>query len=297
MVRTLPCHGGSPGSNPGHRILMGYDKFQIKTEDNTTLHGIIFSPHGNSRGTIVFSPGFYSKIEDYLEFIAEFSNTYTTIMYNLRGSGSRKEENVPRSGGTLSIANGASDIGQICRELCSSSVILMGHSLGGGLSLVAEKYVKPEAIVLLNPFIGASYLPDAMQAGIKLALALDRELHVKKYVRNFAEKFDNLLPNMNLKNFIRTGAALQDMSITGGEMNPRIQYFLSDNDAVLGTQFNEKQFVAYNAILSQLSSHTVNGNESASGLNHWFNHFGRKYFCNDPHVRESLAHKILDFLK
>lgn len=272
------------------------------------IYGIQLTPSAKSYGTIVFTPGFGSKIDDYLDFLEPLSDSYTIIAYNLRSHGSNKMHEIPRSDGALDSSDCISDLVRICNEYATHPLVLMGHSIGAVLSLNAEHHVKADAYVLMSPFISVQYL-SSMQVIVYGTLEMLQSVNLRERIDiSISQKTPERLNKWysNLDKPLKEVMALKEISISFSESYPSFKkiatpvlYFISNRDEVLGTIFNRKRFEKYNRTLSTLSQIVEQGNELVADLNHCLNPapYNLKGFCKNEKYRDSIVHRIHNFLE
>jgi len=273
------------------------------------IYGMHFTPHTKTHATIVFTPGFSTKVEKFDDFLEPLSDKYEIIAYNPRSNGSINKKEVPRSEGVLNAKKCTSDLIEICNKYTSSKLILMGHSMGAALSIMAEKESKTSALVFFSPYISAYYLPTTHRIGYKLLLALQNNdildklewvLFNKTVIKSIGLEFYLDYPlQSSLATHEITMLKSNHKHSTIRKTNIPMLYFLSDQDEVLRTKFHPLIFKKYNKTLSMLSPKVENGNELVSGLNHCFNKipYDNSKFCKDKNKRDTLVARINDFLE
>lgn len=115
----------------------------------------------SSPETIVIIHGWADRHELFLPMINHFRERYRVIAVDLRGHG---QSDKPKIG--YEVANLADDVASICERLGQKRIHLIGHSLGGAVSLdLASRY--PNRVASLTSIEGAIVFPAAVREGMK----------------------------------------------------------------------------------------------------------------------------------
>ena len=131
-------------------------------------------PEGGARGSLLFLPGRGDAYEKYLEALEHWRRQgWRVTALDWRGqAGSGRLGTDPVTGHVDDFAHWTADLTAFWREWTESRqgpFVLAGHSMGGHLVLraVAERAVRPDALVLSAPMLGL--LPDWLPHAVKRA--------------------------------------------------------------------------------------------------------------------------------
>lgn len=141
--------------------------------DGQAIRRIDFIPSAGipARGSLLFVPGRGDCYEKYLEALAEWNAAgWSVTSMDLRGqalSGRLGEDLL--TGHVEDFAVWVRDLADFWAEWCKTTPaphVLVGHSMGGHICLraVAERMVKPDAMVLSAPMLGL--LPGSLPSGL-----------------------------------------------------------------------------------------------------------------------------------
>ncbi|MEO5997516.1 MAG: alpha/beta hydrolase [Chitinophagaceae bacterium] len=110
---------------------------------------------GNGDTTLLFVHGSYNDQTYWKKQVDYFSKHYTVVTFDLPGHGKSGKERTD-----WSVKGFAEDVIEVIKELDLENVILIGHSLGAGINLIAAtSYSKP-----IVGFIGIDYFKNAATA-------------------------------------------------------------------------------------------------------------------------------------
>ncbi len=152
-------------SRPG-AVLHGKASW-VEAADGGRLRAALFPARGPVRGSVVVSPGRAEPIEKYAEVIGELQGRgFTTLVHDWRGQGLSQRFpriGLDRSGALKGHARGwrlfLSDLSRVVdafAERLPRPWIALGHSMGGGLTLLAmtEGEDRFDGAVLSAPMLG-----------------------------------------------------------------------------------------------------------------------------------------------
>lgn len=144
-TKSIPATPGSFGIN--------YEDVHFQAQDGTKLHGW-YVPAGKARGTVLFQHGNAGNISGRLETIDMLNKMNLNVfIYDYRGYG--------RSGGSTTEQGTYQDAMAAWKHLTEKigeqpqDIVLMGRSLGGGVTSWLATKVTPAAVILESTFLSA----------------------------------------------------------------------------------------------------------------------------------------------
>ena len=108
---------------------------------------ISYETRGESDTALVFVPGWASERGAWREQAAYFAGTYQVVTFDLAGHG----QSTPGRRKVWTLAKLAADVGAVVERLKAPKVILIGHSMGGLISLLAAAHLpKVRAVIVVE---------------------------------------------------------------------------------------------------------------------------------------------------
>ncbi len=151
---------------PGEPPLRGAARW-VEAPDGARLRAALFTADGEPRGSVVLSPGRTEPIEKYAEVIGELqARGFTVLVHDWRGQGLSqpfRHIGLGPGGATKGHARGwrlfVADLSRLLdafAERLPRPWIGLGHSMGGGLTLLAmsEGETRFDAAILSAPMLG-----------------------------------------------------------------------------------------------------------------------------------------------
>ena len=170
MVNTGACGALNPGSIPGDRPSLSYDKTPPMKEHFFEERGIYYRTNDlhPDRPTLLFVHGLSGSSSVWLPYERYFEDSYDIVSLDLRGHGKSRKFFLYSAYSPELIAD---DIVALLNHLAIPRCIVIGHSFGALLALVAIKEMpqKFSAAIFISPTYGVSF---AWWLPIARALAL-----------------------------------------------------------------------------------------------------------------------------
>ncbi len=139
-----------------------YEDIWLTTADGVRIHGW-FVPVANARGTVLYFHGNASNISGLSWETAALQQLgFNAFLIDYRGYG--QSEGHPNEQGTYADAEAAWRYLTEERGLAPESIVVMGHSLGGGVAAWVAQHYRPAGLVLMSTFtslpdVGAQHYP------------------------------------------------------------------------------------------------------------------------------------------
>ncbi|MDZ7689950.1 MAG: alpha/beta fold hydrolase [Balneolaceae bacterium] len=130
-----------------------YQDVNFTAEDGTPLHGW-YVPNEHARGTVLFQHGNAGNISGRLETIEILNRLgLNVLIYDYRGYG--RSDGSPSEEGTYMDAMAAWNYLTEEKGVPPGKIILMGRSLGGGVTSWLANHTEPAAVILESTFTSA----------------------------------------------------------------------------------------------------------------------------------------------
>lgn len=179
---------------------LDYEDAYFTTNDGITLHGW-YIPSPVSRGTVLFSHGNAGNISGRLETIRMLYRLgMNVLMYDYRGYGKSKGRRISEEG-TYSDILAAWNYLRINKKVPADQIVVMGRSLGGGVTAWLASQIRPAGVILESTFTSATDLAAELYPILPVRLMMKFEYptlqHLKKNTAPLLvlhSKDDGLIP-------------------------------------------------------------------------------------------------------
>ncbi len=190
--------------------------------DGKRLRAACFFPGGEARGSVILSPGRTEPIEKYFETVQDLLDRgFAVTVHDWRGQGlSHRPLHDPMKGHAAGFAPYLEDYRHLL-ELVEARMpkpwIAMGHSMGGGLTLLALAHGEAEhfkAAILSAPMLGLQTGGRPKRAARALAWVMARAGRADDYVlgdpgKPFGEPFEANILTHDPARYARNNAQLE----------------------------------------------------------------------------------------
>lgn len=239
---------------------------------------------GEGEPTLVFVHGWSCDRSYWKEQIEEFAKTYRVVAVDMGGHG---ESGLGRENWTMEAFG--TDIVSVVNKLNLNKIVMIGHSLGGGVVLQAAKQLPDRVVGLIGvdtyKKFGTGYPPEKITK-IVSAFKADFAASMNGFIRPmFLEDADSTLVNQ-----IVSDMSLAPVEVATSSME---SYFSTDTQELL-----KKVRVPIRAINSDMSPTDIENNrkyassfemKSVTGIGHFIPQ-------EDPTTFNRLLHETLDEL-
>ena len=253
----------------------------VESEDGVMIHYEIL---GAGEPTLVFVHGWSCDRSYWKTQMDEFSKTYQVVSIDIGGHG---ESGLGRENWTMEAFG--TDVASVVNKLNLNKIVMIGHSLGGGVVLQAAKQLPDRVVGLIGvdtyKKFGTGYPPEKITK-IVSAFKADFVASMNGFIRSmFLDDADSTLVNQ----------IVSDMSLAPVEVatSAMESYFSTDTQELL-----KKVRVPIRAINSDMTPTDIENNrkyassfemKSVTGIGHFIPQ-------EDPTTFNRLLHETLDEL-
>lgn len=165
-------------------IGLTYEEAWFSTDDSVSIHGW-YIPAEQARGTILFSHGNAGNISGRLETIRMLHQLdMNVLIYDYRGYG--KSEGSASEEGTYKDVLAAWKFLTEEKEIPSDSIIIMGRSLGGGVSAWLTTKTNPRGLILESTFTSAKDLAQELYPFFPVGWLMKMEYPTQKHIQKLS---------------------------------------------------------------------------------------------------------------
>lgn len=135
----------------------------FQSEDGTSLHGW-YVPHSSPRAIVLFAHGNGGNVTHYADFLRELHERQHVAVLGFDYRGYGRSSGKPSESGLLMDARAARRWLSLRTGVPESAIVLMGHSLGGGVMAQLAAQDGAPALVLISTFtslpdVGSEHMP------------------------------------------------------------------------------------------------------------------------------------------
>lgn len=161
---------------------LDYEEVWLTTNDGVRIHGW-YVPTDQARGTILFSHGNAGNISGRMETLRIFHQlNMNVLMYDYRGYG--KSEGKTNEQGTYSDALAVWEYLINEQQKSPDTIVIMGRSLGGGVSAWLATQTNPAALILESTFTSATDLAQELYPFVPARWLMEIEYPTRQYIKN-----------------------------------------------------------------------------------------------------------------
>ncbi len=219
MQEQMIYHPTPPIGLPADYGLKNFEQVNITTSDNYKLVAWFHKP-ATARKALIYFYGNADSLQSYPQFLKKFADHgYMVLAINYRGYGG--SEGKPSEKGLYN--DGRAAINFVSEYIKSENIIVVGRSMGTGVTVQMATEFNLNAIVLISPYTSITDIAERLYPYLPIRLISTNRFDSLKKISNIAEPvlfihgdLDNFIPLSNAQTLFDATKSRKALNIYKG---------------------------------------------------------------------------------